>query len=49
MQIFSIGNLYIGKDVSNYTEVCVHLGNYRLDWQWKPKSHGSRPTAKESN
>jgi hypothetical protein len=49
MQIFSKGNLYIGKDDESFTTVLIHLGNYRLEFDWKPESNGSRPTTKESN
>ncbi len=36
MQIFSIGGLYIGKDDTSYTDICIHLGNYRLEYGGKP-------------
>ena len=38
MQIFSKGDLYIGEDVTNYTQVRIHLGKYLLEYFRKPKS-----------
>jgi len=49
MQIFSKGDLYIGEDVTNYTQVRIHLGKYLLEYFRKPKSNESRSTTEESN
>ncbi len=49
MQIFSKGNLYIGRDDESFTTISIHIGNYLLEWEWKPKSHESRSTTEESN
>ena len=49
MRIFSKGDLYIGKDDESFYDVQIHFGNYRLEWEWKPKSDEPRPTTKESN
>lgn len=49
MQLFSRGNLYIGKDEESFTLIQIHLGRFRLEWERKPKPHGSRPTTKKSN
>jgi hypothetical protein len=49
MQIFSKGNLYIGKDDESYTDIQIHFGRFVLEWTRQPKSNGTGPTAKESN
>ena len=49
MQIFSKGDLYIGRDDESFTTVLIHIGNYRLEWEWKPKPDGLRPATEESN
>ena len=49
MHIFSKGNLYIGEDVTNYTQVRIHLGKYLLEYFRKPESDGSQPATEESN
>jgi len=32
MQLFSIGNLYIGKDNESFTDISIHLGRYRIEY-----------------
>jgi len=50
MQIFSIGGLYIGKDDTSYTDICIHLGNYRLEYGGKPsQKDGTRSVTEESD
>ena len=49
MQIFSLGNLYIGKDDESFTTVSIHIGNFRLEWERNPKSNELKPTPEESN
>ena len=49
MQIFSLGNLYIGKDDKSFTTVQIHLGQYVLEWERNPKSNELKPTTEESN
>ena len=49
MQIFSLGNLYIGKDDESFTTVQIHLGNYVLEWERNPKSNELKSTPEESN
>lgn len=49
MQIFSLGNLYIGKDDTSYTDIRIHLGKYILEFEGNPKSNEPKPTPEESN
>jgi hypothetical protein len=49
MQIFSKGNLYIGKDDESYTDIQIHFGRFVLEWTRSPKSDGTRTTTEESN
>ena len=32
MQLFSIGNLYIGKDNESFTDISIHLGRLRVEY-----------------
>jgi len=32
MQLFSIGNLYIGKDNESFTDISIHLGRLRIEY-----------------
>ena len=47
MQIFSLGDLYIGKDDTSYTDICIHLGNYRIEYGGKPRPTDETRSAKE--
>ena len=49
MQLFSIGNLYIGKDNESFTDISIHLGRLRVEYS-RPrlKNDGAKPS-EESN
>ena len=32
MELFSIGNLYIGKDNESFTDISIHLGRLRVEY-----------------
>lgn len=32
MQIFSKGNLYLGKDTDSFFDISIHIGKFRLEW-----------------
>ena len=49
MQIFSLGNLYIGKDDESFTDIQIHLGQYVLEFVGNPKPNELKPTPEESN
>ena len=49
MRIFSKGDLYIGRDDESFYDIQIHFGNYRLEWEWNPKSHESQPITEEAD
>jgi len=46
MQLFSIGNLYIGKDTESFTDISIHLGRLRVEYSCPNfnKDDGSQPS-----
>jgi len=42
MQLFSIGDLYIGKDNESFTDISIHLGRIRIEYgSPNQSSHGN--------
>ena len=42
MQLFSIGNLYIGKDNESFTDISIHFGRIRIEYgSPNQSSHGN--------
>ena len=46
MQLFSIGDLYIGKDNESFTDISIHLGRLRIEYSrpYFNKDDGSQPS-----
>ena len=46
MQLFSIGNLYIGKDNESFTDISIHFGRLRVEYSrpYFNKDDGSQPS-----
>ena len=45
MQIFSIGNLYIGTDDTSYCNIDIHLGIFRIEFSRPVQQiNGSQPS-----
>jgi len=44
MQLISFGNFYLGIDKESFTDVLVHIGRVRLEWDCSPQTNGS-PTS----
>jgi len=46
MQLFSIGNLYIGKDNESFTDISIHLGRLRVEYS---RPHFSKDDGSQSS